>query len=120
MRYILMTYVSPDHVAEWDRMTPEERQLDVDRTIAWFREHAAYIVGGEELGYPRLARTVRRGGITDGPFIETKELLGGFIVLDVPDEANALEIAGAWPGLEWPDDAVEVRPVGDSQAEVNA
>ena len=55
----------------------------------------------------------------DGPLIETKELLGGFIVLDVPDEATALEIAAAWPGLAWPGDAVEVRPVGDSQAEVN-
>jgi hypothetical protein len=120
MRYILMTYVAPDHVEAWDRMTPEERQLDVDRTIAWFREHAGHIVGGEELGYPRQARTVRRGGVTDGPFIETKELLGGFIVLDVPDEAKALEIAAGWPGLHWPNDAVEVRPVGDSQAQVNA
>ena len=41
-------------------------------------------------------------------------------MLEVPAEARALEIAGGWPGLDWPDDAVEVRPVGDSQAEVNA
>ncbi len=120
MRYILMTYVAPEHLEAWNGMTPEERQLDVDRTIAWFRENASRIVGGEELGYPRQARTVRQRGVTDGPFIETKELLGGFIVLDVPDEATALEIAAAWPGLAWPGDAVEVRPVGDSQAEVNA
>ena len=120
MRYILMTYVAPEHLAAWNGMTAEERQADVDRTIGWFRENASRIVGGEELGYPRQTRTVRGSGITDGPFVETKELLGGFIVLDVPDEATALEIAAAWPGLAWPGDAVEVRPVGDSQAEVNA
>ena len=55
--------------------------------------------------------------MTDGPFLETKELLGGFIVLEVPDEATALEVAAGWPGLAWPGDAVEVRAVGDSTAE---
>ena len=64
--------------------------------------------------HPANTATVLRhqGGdvvTTDGPFIETKELLGGFIVLDVPDEATALRIAGDWPGLDWTDDAVEVR-----------
>lgn len=119
MRYILLTIQSPDHVAAWDRATPAERQAEVDRVGAWFRAHGEVgrIVGGEELGRAKDARTVRRGGVTDGPFIETKELLGGFIVVDVPDEATALEMAAGWPGLDWPGDAVEVRPVGDSIAE---
>ena len=119
MRYILLTIQSPDHVAAWERATPAERQAEVDRVGAWFRAHgqAGRIVGGEELGRVKDARTVRRGGVTDGPFIETKELLGGFIVVDVPDEATALEMAAGWPGLDWPGDAVEVRPVGDSIAE---
>jgi hypothetical protein len=122
MRYILLTYQAPDHLEAWERATPAERQAEVDRTIAWFREHGAAgrIVGGEELGSPGQAKTVRPAGVTDGPFIETKELLGGFIVLEVPDEATALEIAAGWPGLDWPNDAVEVRPVGDSQAEVGS
>lgn len=119
MRYILLTYTAPDHAATWEAATPEERQAEVDRVVAWFREHGAQgrIVGGEELGWPRDAKTVRRSGVTDGPFIETKELLGGFIVVDVPDEATALEMAAGWPGLDWEGDAVEVRPVGDSPAE---
>lgn len=122
MRYILMTYSSPDHVEAWERSTAAEKQLEIDRVLAWFREHGAAgrIVGGEELGPPHAAKTVRRSGASDGPFIETKEWLGGFIVLDVPDEATALEIAAGWPGLEWPGDAVEVRAVGDTQAEVTA
>jgi len=119
MRYILMTFVGDEHNHAWERAPAAERQAEVDRVTAWFREHgrAGRIVGGEELGYPKLAKTVRKKGISDGPFIETKELLGGFIVLEVPDEASALEVARGWPGLDWDGDAVEVRPVGDSAAE---
>ena len=118
MRYVMMTFVGPEHAEAWRTATPEDRQAEVDRTIAWFRTNGAHIVGGEELGRPHGARTLRKRGLTDGPFIETKELLGGFIVLDVPDEAVALTIAGGWPGLAWDGDAVEVRPTGDAQAEV--
>lgn len=119
MRYVMLTFVGPEHEEAWRTATPEDRQAEVDRTIAWFRTNGAHIVGGEELGRPATARTLRRQGTTDGPFVETKELLGGFIVLDVPDEATALEIARGWPGLDWDGDAVEVRPAGDSQAEVD-
>jgi hypothetical protein len=118
MRYVMMTFVGSEHAEAWEAATPEDRQAEVDRTITWFRTNATHIVGGEELGRPHAARTIRKAGVTDGPFIETKELLGGFIVLDVRDEAAALAIAGGWPGLDWPGDAVELRPTGDAQAEV--
>ena len=118
MRYVMLTFVGPEHAEAWRTATPEDRQAEVDRTIAWFRTNGAHIVGGEELGRPDHARTLRKRGVTDGPFIETKELLGGFIVLDVSDEPAALAIAGGWPGLAWDGDAVEVRPAGDAQAEV--
>jgi hypothetical protein len=58
--------------------------------------------------------------VTDGPFIETKEHLGGFIVLETPDEATALAAAQAWPALEWDGNAVELRPVGSAEADVEA
>ena len=55
---------------------------------------------------------MRRGGlVTDGPFAETKEHLGGFIVLEVPDLETAIEVASGWPGLDWAGDGVELRPV---------
>jgi hypothetical protein len=118
MRWVMLTYQGDEHLAAWEAATPEERRAEVERTIAWFRAHAASIVGGEELGIATGARTLRQGGlVTDGPFAETKENLGGFIVLEVADEAAAIAIAGGWPGLDWVGDAVEVRPVGDSVAD---
>ncbi|HEX4898294.1 MAG TPA: YciI family protein [Candidatus Limnocylindrales bacterium] len=122
MRYILMTFAGEAHVDWWRKSSAEEKRHDIERTMAWFREHGAAgrIVGGEELGWPADARTVRKRGITDGPFLETKELLGGFIVVDVPDEATALSMAAGWPGLDWEGDAVEVRPAGSAEGEAAA
>jgi hypothetical protein len=122
VRYILMTIQGPDHIEAWNNSSADEKQREVAAVMAWFAEHGAAgrIVGGEELGWPHQARTVRKRGITDGPFAETKELLGGFIVVEVGSEAEALEMAAGWPGLQWDDDAVEVRPAGSSPNEVAA
>jgi hypothetical protein len=75
--------------------------------------------------HPATTATVLRqqgGGIitTDGPFIESKELLGGFIVVEVDSEATALEMARTWPGVVHDTDRVEVWPVGSSEAEAAA
>ena len=117
MRYVLFTYAGPERVADWDAMSSTEKQADIARVMGWFREHgqAGRIVGGEELGLPTLARTVRKRGITDGPFIETKEMLGGFIIVEVESEAVALEMARTWPGIVHDDDRVEVWPVGSAE-----
>ena len=37
MRYVMMTFVGTDHAEAWERATPDERQAEVDRTVAWFR-----------------------------------------------------------------------------------
>jgi hypothetical protein len=68
---------------------------------------------GEALQPGATATTVRqRNGetlITDGPFAETKELLGGFYLIDVPDLDAALEWAAKMPNIQY--GSVEVRPV---------
>jgi hypothetical protein len=119
MRYVLMTFVAPQRVEEWKAAGSTGRRAHVDDVLAWLRGYGekGWIAGGAELGWPTDAKTVRKRGITDGPFLETKELLGGFIIVDVPGEAEALEIAASWPGLIHEDDAVEVRPEGDSSSE---
>jgi hypothetical protein len=122
MRYILLTTQGREHVDAWLNGTAEDKEAEIEATRAWFQQHAlaGRISGGEELGWPSTAKTVRKKGITDGPFAETKEQLGGFIVVEVASEAEAIEMAQGWPGLAWDGDAVEVRPAGSSEAEAAA
>ena len=122
MRYVLFTFVGPEHLADWEAMTAAEKTADIDRVRAWFAEHGRLgrIAGGEELGRPATARTVRKRGISDGPFIETKELMGGFIIVEVESEEIALEMARTWPGIVHDSDRVEVWPVGSAEGEAAA
>ena len=73
----------------------------------------ASIVGGAALEKSSTASTVKQGGgeplVTDGPFIETKEALGGFYVIEAKDLDQALALAKLCPSNN-----VEVRPVMDT------
>ena len=122
MRYILITTQGKEHVDAWLNGSAEDKEAEIEATRAWFREHgmAGRIAGGEELSWPDRAKTVRKKGISDGPFAETKEQIGGFIVVEVASEAEAIAMAQGWPGLAWHGDAVEVRPGGSSEAEAAA
>lgn len=85
-------------------------------------EASGVLAGGDALEPPAAARTVRvvggKGGevlTTDGPFAETKEVLGGFYLLDCANLDEALTWASAIPGA-W-DGCVEVRPVIDFESQ---
>ena len=74
-------------------------------------------MGGEELDEPRTVKTLRRGRqgegivVTDGPFVETKELLGGFVVLETDTMDEAIAIASEWPSLsQMPNSIVQLQP----------
>jgi hypothetical protein len=120
MRHVMLMFVGPEHVERWKSWSAEEKRVDIANHEAWFRKHHALVKSGEELGWPEQARTFRKAGATDGPFLETKELIGGFIVLETPDAATAEAAAREWPSLAWDGNAVELRPVGSSQAEADA
>ena len=118
MRYVLMNWVHPDDAAEYERMPAEEQQADVERHVEWFRKHRDHIAGGEELDDPRTVKTLRPGRqgdgvvVTDGPYIETKEILGGFVIIEAADMDEALEIAREWPSLATQRNAtVQLQPV---------
>jgi hypothetical protein len=71
--------------------------------------HGARLVGGEALQPTTMATSVRGGSeVTDGPFVETKEALGGYYVIDAPDLDTALAVAKTVPARFG---GVEVRPV---------
>ena len=94
-----------------------ERNEGIAEIGRWFTEHAraGKIVGGHRLG--RGTKTVRHGRVrkkglpmvSDGPFAEAKESVGSYAVVDVTDEAEAIEIAKRWPA----GGIVEVRPVAE-------
>ena len=88
MRHVLMNFVHPDDAAAYYAMSPEEQQADVERHLEWFRKHRDHVVGGEELDEPAKVKALRPGRqgegivVTDGPYVETKEILGGFVILE--------------------------------------
>ncbi|ODU06896.1 MAG: hypothetical protein ABS81_03665 [Pseudonocardia sp. SCN 72-86] len=69
------------------------------------------MLSGERLLPSSTATTVRAGGLlTDGPFADTKEIFGGFFLIDAPDLDSALELAGRVPAVRL-GGSVEVRPL---------
>jgi hypothetical protein len=118
MRYVMFTWVHPDDVATWESWTPEQQAADVERHREWFRKFADKVVSGEELDEPARVKTLRPGRqgegvvVTDGPFVETKELLGGFVVLEAASVDEAVAMASEWPSLaSFPNATVQVQPV---------
>jgi hypothetical protein len=102
--------------------TEASQQLSEADGQAWYGEIGAWYEkngGGSgkltETGYQLApsasARTVRASGVTDGPFMETKEALGGYSVLETDTIEEAVEIAKTWPGVDRGWMTIEVRPV---------
>jgi hypothetical protein len=80
---------------------------------AFGAKHGGAVAGGEALQSERTAATIRSDGaggftVTDGPFVESKEALGGYYLIEAPDLEAAIAIAKDIP---MPFGGVEVRPV---------
>ncbi|TMD90958.1 MAG: hypothetical protein E6I73_05570, partial [Chloroflexi bacterium] len=97
MKYVLMFADSVENQQAWDKMPEATRMAAYEGINKWFEEHskAGRIAGGAELLGPSSSTTVRfKNGkpvVTDGPFIEAKEVVGGFAIVDVKDLDEALE-----------------------------
>jgi hypothetical protein len=110
MKYVLMFTNDPTQLAG---VSEEDAQAVYGKIYAWFQENAAVITdSGAELQPIETATTVKHGGVVvDGPFNEAKEVVGGFTVVDVPDLDAAIAMAKSWPPLEFPEVAIEIRPM---------
>jgi hypothetical protein len=100
--------------------TPAEPKPDTAEYGAWYAEVGAWyekwgatgrLDGGHQLQEPGSAKTIRSGSVTDGPFIETKEVLGGYSVIEADSIDDAVEVAKTWPGVDRGWITMEVRPV---------
>ncbi|HEV3231701.1 MAG TPA: YciI family protein [Candidatus Dormibacteraeota bacterium] len=115
MKYMLLFVGTNEHEEKFHNEPDEETTRQYAEAMRWFETNAGCIVGGEQLQPPSTATTVRIDGgrpvVTDGPFLEAKETIGGYAIVDVPDLDAALTLAKAWPASG----AVEVRPLVERQ-----
>ena len=95
MKYVLLFVETEQFERDLEAMGPAERDRAYQRVMEWMATNAGKIRGGNKLQSPETATTVRldRGEpvITDGPFVEGKEHLGGFWIIYAPDLDAALE-----------------------------
>jgi hypothetical protein len=112
MKYVLLFCGSAADAAVFAAMTPDELRDRYAHVGAWFAEHRAKIGGTNYLKGPETATSVRFGPdgppvVTDGPYLEGKESIGGYAEIEVADLDEALRMAMTWPGRG----TVEIRPV---------
>ncbi|MFW6091758.1 MAG: YciI family protein [Actinomycetota bacterium] len=111
MRYMLLIY------GEEPAVEPSKEEMDAEMARWWAYDsavkEAGVYVGGEALQPSQTATSVRVKDderiVTDGPFAETREVLGGYYLIDVPDLDTALDWAARCPGATL--GTMEVRPV---------
>src|SRR5215213_8730911 len=110
MKYALLIY---EDETFWNSLPPEEIGRIMEGYGRFGQEAGERITGGEALHPTATATSVRvRDGerlLTDGPFAETREQLGGFYLVDVDSLDEAIEAASKIPGAS--SGVVEVRPV---------
>jgi hypothetical protein len=122
MKYLLLLTSQADEIASWEGLSEDEAaRLRAAEMPAWgelfgWIEHKGLSVEGLELELPREAKTVRvRDGetiVTDGPYAETKEQIGGYFIADCDQLDDAIELAQRIPVVNKA--CVEIRPLVES------
>jgi hypothetical protein len=111
MKYVLMFVETEQFAADLAAMDEPERDRAYARVQQWFAENHDKITHHAHLMRPDTATTVRLDLsdplITDGPYVEGKEVVSGFTEIDVADLDEALRLARSWPGCP----VVEIRPI---------
>lgn len=115
MKYICMGYIDP---AKFMGFSEEQRNAFMDECFAYDEElqRNGTWAGGHALQLPENAVTVgwdgSRVAITDGPFSETKEQIGGILILEATDLNHAIQIMSKHPGVRL-GGPFEIRPAAD-------
>ncbi len=114
MKYVCLGYMDP---TKWETMSDGERTSFVDGCFAYDDElrKNGHFAGGEALQGPQNAVTLRfqngRVSVTDGPYAETKEQLGGILILEAADLNHAIQLMSKHPGVRG--GPFEIRPAED-------
>ena len=113
MQYMLLIY---GNEAAWESATADEKAAEYERHRRFAQavaELGGKIAGGDELESTSTATTIRGDLVTDGPFIDTKEALGGFYIIEADDLDQMIAIARHCPSTTG---GIEIRPIVDHSA----
>ena len=114
MKYICLGYIEPN---KFETMSESERQTMLDECFTYDDElrKNGHFAGGEALQGPQSAATLRwkdgKVSITDGPYAETKEQIGGVLILEARDLNHAIQLMSKYPGVKA--GPFEIRPALD-------
>jgi hypothetical protein len=114
MKYVCLGYMQP---SKFENMSESERNAMLDECFAYddqLRKNG-HFTAGEALQPPNTARTLSWNNgkflVTDGPYAETKEQLGGILVLEARDLNHAIQLMSQHPGVKY--SSFEIRPAAD-------
>jgi hypothetical protein len=112
MKYVLMFADTEQFAADLAAMDDAERERAYGRVWQWLTDHSDKITWHAKLLPPDTATTLRLEGggdplITDGPYVEGKEVVSGIAEIDAADLDEVLRMVKSWPGCP----VVEIRPI---------
>src|SRR5687768_3122816 len=121
MRYVCLGYIEE---GKWDTLSDSQRNSLMEECFAYddvLRQNGHFI-GGEALQSARNAATLRwqngKVSVTDGPYAETKEQLGGILLLEAKDLNHAIQLMSKHPGVRV--GPFEIRPADEDINEMVA
>ncbi|MBB5084778.1 YciI family protein [Nonomuraea endophytica] len=111
MKYVLMFIETEQFARQLEEMGELEQRQAYEAVGRWFADHAEVITHHVHLAPVHTATTMRLDGaepiVTDGPYMEGKEVVSGFAEVEVADLDEVLKLARSWPACP----IVEIRPV---------
>jgi hypothetical protein len=112
VNYVLLFVETEQFEKNLEAMSQADRDRAFELVGKWFVDHADKIRGGNKLQPAHAATTVRLDRreepvVTDGPFVEGKEVVSGYTEIEVADLDEALRMVRTWPGCP----IVEIRPL---------
>lgn len=113
---VLMKSQRAEKPAPANRPSPEQMQQMFAAYKAWMTQFKDNIVNmGDKLLPGGRVLTMSNAGLADGPFIEGKEVIGGFMIISAKDEAGAVEVVRACPAVQMPGAVLELRELSGAR-----
>ncbi len=116
MKYFVLLVGEGSESGPWDELTPDQQQQEMAKHGAFSEacdeRTGVEMLGGEALGDGSMATTLRTSGgeltVTDGPYAEAAEQIGGFYIVDAPDIDTLIDLCRILPAYD-----IDIRPILD-------